>query len=99
VSKFEFSSNGIFVATNVPNTLFSADSLPGQPVTGRGKWKLGEREGHQQVQLEFLSTDQPERYGSDYGTQLNVDRKNANLILFYYRGDPDEQDRVEFTKQ
>jgi hypothetical protein len=98
-AKLEFSGDGTFVATNVPNTLFSADSMPGPPVTGRGKWKLGESEGHQQVQLEFLSTNQPDKYGSDYGTQLNVARESADIVLFYYRGDPDEQDRVEFAKQ
>jgi hypothetical protein len=96
---FSFSSDTTFVATSVPSTLFSAEPLAGPPVTGRGTWQMSENEGRDQIQLRFLSTDQPEKYGSDHGAQLDIEKRGRRLVLFYYLGDPDEQDRVEFIKQ
>jgi hypothetical protein len=60
---------------------------------------MSENEGRDQIQLRFLSTDQPEKYGSDHGAQLDIEKRGRRLVLFYYLGDPDEQDRVEFIKQ
>lgn len=47
--------------------------------------------------MTFDHTNDP-RIDGEYGVQLDVAGRDRKRNLFYYVGDPDQGERVEFTK-
>jgi hypothetical protein len=87
--------DGSFVAMGVASDLldFRAPEL----VSGRGTWRYEKADAW--VQLVFEAIESP-RFATrlPYGSQLYVALPGAGPKLFYFRGDPDEGDRVTFEK-
>jgi len=67
--------------------------------SGSGGWKLVAREGRQQVQLDFRAITDWSKTELPYGTQLDVSNGVSVAKLFYFVGDADEGQRIEFEKK
>ena len=98
--KLTLLGNGEFVADSVPSGLLY--SLPGMNspnyVSGTGAWKLGSVDRDAAVLLTFRAIKGTTEYKVPNGTQLLVDDVSKELLLYFFLGDPDEGDRIEFRK-
>ena len=62
----------------------------GYYISGKGRWRLKEEDGRQIVRCNI-------EHGYEF--DLDVRRKDGNLRLFFYIGDPDSWDLYEYEKQ
>ena len=92
-------TNGIFTASDMAlDGLLPGDFRRVQLATGSGVWKLVSREGRSEIQLDFyLLMDNREQ--TPFGTQLYISKFWTPARLFYFLGDPDQGQRVEFEKR
>jgi hypothetical protein len=93
-AKVVLEANGTFTASNMPGLFYFPSRRPAQLNSGSGVWKLVSHDGKQQVQLNF-KTISDWKDALPYGTQLDV----SNGSLFYFFGDADEGQRIEFEKK
>ncbi len=91
-------SNGTFVASDLPGIFYSPGQHDARLETGSGVWKLVTREGEQQVQLKFQKIRDWKENDLPFGTQLDVSRAWTAVNLFYFVGDPDQGERIDFEK-
>jgi len=99
-ARITLDTSGAFTALEVPDDLLYGPEASNGLVTGTGVWKLVSREGRQQVQLQFNAITAGGRGDSHYETILYVSTGlKSTVSLFYYRGDPDEERRIEFEKK
>lgn len=92
--------DGRFVADEFP---LDAPHIRGQSpfwfVTGSGKWRLAPYYGGAlAVDLVLQSVTAGAGSPLPYRFPLFVDASRSSVALYYYRGDPDEQNRVYFVK-
>jgi hypothetical protein len=69
-------------------------------VSGSGTWRLDTSDPkRRRLQLVFRSIHGGGHEAEvPFGAQLQVWKRGTSLALSYFRGDPDERDRVEFEK-
>jgi hypothetical protein len=93
-----FDRNGQFVAAEVPSDLLYPDGS--YRVSGSGIWKFDPRIDDDIIQLNFTEITIGKQGGLPYGTQLNISRciGVTDVRLFYFRGDPDSGQRIEFQR-
>jgi hypothetical protein len=92
--------NGDFVSEGIPGELLY--STPGAqnaaPASGTGTWRLGEVDGDDAIFLTFHAIVGPTEYEAPSETQLLVDKDWHETVLYFFLGDPDEGERVDFKK-
>jgi len=98
-AKIVMESNGTFVASDIPALFYFPGQHDARLETGSGVWKLVTRDGEHQVQLNFQQIKGWNEDNLPFGTQLNVSRAWSAVNLFYFVGDPDEGQRIEFEKK
>jgi hypothetical protein len=91
--------NETFVASNMPlDGMTSTDPERVELATGSGAWKLVSREGRSEIQLDFqLITENKQQHS--FGTQVYISKFWNKTGLFYFLGDPDQGQRIEFEKK
>lgn len=89
-------ADGTFRASSFPEVNYYLKQRTGlQTITGEGTWRLAARSGHRGVELTFRSI---QGVGAlDFRTQLKVARRP--LRLYYFEGDPDSGQRIEFERE
>jgi hypothetical protein len=97
-AKIMMASNGTFVASDLPGIFYFPGQHDARLETGSGVWKLATREGEQQVQLKFKKIRDWKENDLPFGTQLDVSRAWTAVNLFYFVGDPDQGERIDFEK-
>jgi hypothetical protein len=80
---------GSFSGQNMPFQLLDPGYVPG-PFTGAGTWSLVPAADYQpqHVELSYRSAERP----------LEVERSGHQVILYLWKGDPDEDKKFVFTK-
>lgn len=88
-ARLTLSDGGSFSGRNVPFQLLDPGYVPG-PFTGTGTWKLvpAADSQPQHVELIYNSTERP----------LEVERSGHQVILYLWKGDPDEDKKFVFSK-
>jgi hypothetical protein len=91
--------NGTFIASDLPlDGLLHDDPKLVKLVAGSGEWRIVSLDGRREVQIDFHVATQ----GIDqtpYGMQLYVSKSLPPMGLFYFLGDPDQGQRLEFEKR
>lgn len=91
--------DGGFQTSELPVSFLEGDEVSVGLFSGRGTWKLiNNHQGHE-IQLDLLTSktgmlDIP----LPFSKQLYISFEKEKLILFYYKGDPDNMERIEFRK-
>lgn len=81
--------DGTFSAVVLPGAFHGSVDIIAN--TGRGTWRILRRDGKNQVQLDF---------DGGGGSQLGISNvPGSSTTLYYYLGDPDSGQRVEFTME
>lgn len=96
----ELTADGTFSASEEPGGLLDFEEAADVVISGSGTWRIYSSEGEQRVQLVFRAI----RGGAHedevpYGAQFFMSRERNALTLFYFRGDPDQGDRITFEKR
>jgi hypothetical protein len=93
-------SSGTFTAVSLSPEFVKLDNVSsGQPLSGAGTWSIKRRDGATRVYLKFSSFDGDRGPELPYGTDsLFVEGQGPGLRLFYYEGDPDE-DQITFFRR
>ena len=91
--------NGTFIASDLPlDGLLHDDPKLVKLVAGSGEWRIVSLDGRREVQIDFHVATQ----GIDqtpYGMQLYVSKSLTPMGLFYFLGDPDQGQRLDFEKR
>ena len=98
-SKIVLNSNGTFSAYEMPALFAFPDFRAARLESGSGVWRLESSEGEQQIQLDFNAIVSWEKNSLPYGTQLYVSKGRSAVTLYYFLGDADEGERLEFEKR
>jgi hypothetical protein len=91
--------DGTFEANRIPgDVLYIQSPDKDRAVSGTGNWMLDTK--HQaRVVLDFTRITEGAGSGVPFSTELDVTRRSGEVALYFFRGDPDENDRVYFQKQ
>jgi hypothetical protein len=88
---------GKFAATSLPAGFLRMDGMKQEQATsGAGTWSLIRRDGSDRVSLIFTTIDGGALL---YGTEIDVQGSGSQVRLFYYKGDPDEDQRIYFRRE
>lgn len=104
-SKLVFTPNGHFTSANLPSSMFfdplaSAASRRDWLRCNRGTWSIGPAGAGGPGLPPQVDVDIPNVCGGGFGTQLQMERtRSGTIVLFYYIGDPDDDDQYQFIKQ
>jgi hypothetical protein len=98
-AKIVLSPDGSFFASEMPGLFYVPERRAIRLESGSGGWKLVAREGGQQVQLDFQAITDWSKTELPYGTQLDVSKVGSVAKLFYFVGDADTGQRIEFEKK
>jgi hypothetical protein len=98
-AKIVLNADGSFVVSDVPGLFYVPGRRDMRLEAGSGSWKLVSREGDQQIQLDFYAIPDWSNTELPYGMQLDVSKGWSQTKLFYFLGDPDEGQRIEFAKR
>jgi hypothetical protein len=98
-AKIVLNPDGSFLASEMPGLFYVPGGRGIRLESGSGGWKLVSREGGQQVQLNFYAITDWSKTELPYGTQLDVSKGWSLAKLFYFVGDADEGQRIEFEKK
>ena len=96
--------------TLAPDGTFQASGIPGEVlyilppareglVDGSGTWRLTRNDGAQAVRLTFEVITRGGEGGVPHGTSLGILASSRDTRLFYFKGDPDEFNRIFFEKR
>lgn len=94
--------NGTFIAAALPPGFLQLESIkPDQGVSGGGTWSLtrSDSDDEQRLRLTFSKVDGNIGKDLPYGAELFIERSGAEVRLFYFEGDPDENRRVVFHRE
>lgn len=93
-------ASGTFAALELPGgILYPPPEGSNRLVSGNGVWKLGSRDGAQELLLEFHKIEDLRKDDKYFNTRrIRPEKAGAATILFYYEGDPDAGRRVDFER-
>jgi hypothetical protein len=93
--------DGTFVASSLPPGFLQPDDVkPNQMLSGSGTWSLSERGGETEERLRLTFTSVAGSAGRNlpYGAELFIQKSGTEPRLFYFKGDPDENQEVVFRR-
>ena len=90
---------GDFTAVSVPTELMCADGPINEFLSGTGSWSLIGAFGKSRVLLRFKTLVKADTRSLPFGTEMFTEKRNSQVYLFYFLGDPDENQRVIFSKR
>ena len=94
--------DGTFIATALqPGFLELESTKRDQVVSGSGTWSLKRfgSDDEQRVQLIFTKVKESSGRDLPYGAELFIQLSGAEIRLFYFDGDPDEDRRIVFYRE
>jgi hypothetical protein len=94
--------DGRFIASSLPSGFLRLEDVkPGQVLSGDGTWSLTRNDGgrEERVRLTFTSVEGSTGRNLPYGAELFIQGSSKEPRLFYFKGDPDEAQRVVFRRQ
>lgn len=94
--------DGRFTASSLPSGFLRLeDAKSGQGLSGSGTWSLARNDGgrEERVRLTFTSVDGSNGRNLPYGVELFIQGSSKKPRLFYFKGDPDEAQRVVFRRE
>lgn len=99
-SGLSFRDGGTFSASQLPQGFFDVDpGLDASVASGDGRWSIKEERAGPYVQLLFDDVrGMRGRPAVPYGDRLEIARARDRLDLFFFRGDPDQGERVVFER-
>jgi hypothetical protein len=98
-AKILLNPDGSFLASEMPGLFYFPGRRDIRLEAGSGRWKLVSREGGQQIQLDFYAITDWSKTELPYGTQLDVSKGWSVAKLFYFVGDADVGQRIDFEKK
>jgi hypothetical protein len=99
--RLQLDADGRFNLSNVSEQLLLPADQPHQgAVSGSGSWTIGNTTGgHLEVRLVFHTITPDGLVRLPYGAPLSIQGSGSRVRLFYYVGDPDENNRVYFDRR
>jgi len=94
--------DGRFIARSLPSGFLRLEDVkPGQGLSGSGTWSLTRNDGgrEERVRLTFTSVEGSKGRNLPYGAELFIQGSSKKPRLFYFKGDPDEGQRVVFRRE
>ena len=100
VATFKLEHDGRFIASSLPpDFLRLEDVKPNQVLSGSGTWSLRrDSEGEERLLLTFTNVEGGTGQDLPYGAELFIQGPSRDPGLFYFIGDPDENQRVVFRR-
>jgi len=90
--------SGKFELTAAPSSIVGAENTVPINIDGKGEWKLISRDGEYAVLLSFSSIQPDIGVKTPFGSPLGMS-KYPRPSLYYFVGDPDAGQRVQFERQ
>ena len=102
VATFALGHDGRFTAKSLPPSFLRLDDVKtDQVLAGSGTWALSRTDGgrDERVRLTFTSVEGSDFRNLPYGAELFIQGSNKDPRLYYFKGDPDENQRVIFRRE
>ena len=102
VVTFTLDHDGRFTANALPpGFLRLQDIKQDQKIVGSGTWTLARSDGgrEERVRLTFISVEGSNGRNLPYGAELFIQGSSRAPRLYYFKGDPDENQRVVFQRE
>jgi hypothetical protein len=102
VATFALGHDGRFTAKSLPPSFLRIDNVKtDQALAGSGTWALTRTDGgrEERVRLTFTSVEGSNGRNLPYGAELFIRGSNKDPRLYYFKGDPDENQRVTFRRE
>ena len=102
VATFMLGHDGRFIAKSLPHGFLQLDDVkPDQLYSGSGTWSLTWNDSSQEVRvfLIFRSVEGINVRHLPYGAELFIQGSKNDPRLYYFKGDPDENQRVIFRRE
>ena len=99
---FTLNHDGRFIAKSLPHGFLQLDDVkPDQLYSGAGTWSLSWKNSSREVRVSliFRSVDGINVRHLPYGAELFIQGSKRDPRLFYFKGDPDENQRIVFRRE
>jgi hypothetical protein len=94
--------DGRFLASSLPSGFLRLEDVKsGQVLSGSGTWSLTRNDGgrEERVRLTFTNVEGSNGRNLPYGAELFIQGSSKAPRLYYFKGDPDENQRVVFQRE
>lgn len=98
---FTLNHDGRFTANFLPPAFLRLEDVKtDHGITGSGTWSLTGNNGgrEERIRLTFTSVEGSNGRNLPYGAELFIQKSNKSPRLFYFKGDPDENQRIVFQR-
>lgn len=99
---FTLDHDGRFTANSLPPVFLRLEEVkPDQRLNGSGTWSLTRSDGgrEERVRLTFTSVEGSTGRNLPYGAELFIQGPSKDPRLYYFKGDPDENQRIVFHRE